>query len=223
MITIHRDLDELEQQGVLRKLRGRVTAQPSSLFDSNVRYRLDAARPEKEALARTALELIEPGGSVMLDESTTALMLAKLLPGKVPLTVITNFTMIFDELKATKGVELILLGGQYLPALDAFGGAMSEAAISAVRADTLFMSTSAVSDCVALHQNGEIMRGKRAMMASAKRRVLLVDHTKFDKIALHRLAPLTDFDLVIVDSGTERAQLDELRENSVPFKVAPAV
>ena len=46
LITIHRDLDELERQGVLMKLRGRVTAQPSSFFDSNVRYRLRAARKE---------------------------------------------------------------------------------------------------------------------------------------------------------------------------------
>ena len=220
LITIHRDLDELERQGVLMKLRGRVTAKPSSFFDSNVRYRLRAARKEKEALARFALRQIEPGQSVMLDESTTALMLAKMLPEKAPLTVITNFSLVLDELDGVRGIDLILLGGQYLPALDAFGGAVCEAALSAVRADVLFMSTSAVSDCLALHQDQEIMRGKRAMMASSKRRILLVDHTKFDKVALHRLAHLRDFDLVITDTGTDSSELAKLRENSVTFEVA---
>ena len=219
LITIHRDLDELERQGVLMKLRGRVTAQPSSFFDSNVRYRLRAARKEKEALARFALRQVEPGQSVMLDESTTALMLAKLLPEKAPLTVITNFSLVLDELDGVRGIDLILLGGQYLPALDAFGGAVCEAALSAVRADVLFMSTSAVSDCLALHQDQEIMRGKRAMMASSKHRVLLVDHTKFDKVALHRLAHLRDFDLVVTDTGTDSTELAKLREASVPFEV----
>jgi DeoR/GlpR family transcriptional regulator of sugar metabolism len=220
LITIHRDLDELERQGVLMKLRGRVTAQPSSFFDSNVRYRLRAARKEKEALARFALRQIEPGQSVMLDESTTALMLAKMLPEKAPLTVITNFSLVLNELDGVRGIDLILLGGQYLPALDAFGGAVCEAALSAVRADVLFMSTSAVSDCLALHQDQEIMRGKRAMMASSKRRVLLVDHTKFDKVALHKLAHLRDFDLVVTDTGTDSSELAKLRENSVTFEVA---
>lgn len=220
LITIHRDLDELERQGVLMKLRGRVTAQPSSFFDSNVRYRLRAARKEKEALARFALRQVEPGQSVMLDESTTALTVAKVLPEKAPLTVITNFSMVLDALNRVRGVDLILLGGQYLPALDAFGGAVCEAALSAVRADVLFMSTSAVSDCLALHQDQEIMRGKRAMMESSKRRVLLVDHTKFDKVALHKLAHLRDFDLVITDTGTSSSELAKLKETSVPFEVA---
>lgn len=221
LITIHRDLDELERRGILRKLRGHVTAQPSSRFDSSVRYRLRTATAGKEALARAALAHVRPGDSVILDESTTALMAARLLPEKSPVTVITNFVLAMNELHGIRGVDLIMLGGEYLPALQAFGGVVCEASLSVVRADIVLMSTSAVSGCFALHQDGEIMRGKRAMMASAKRRLLLVDHTKFDKVALHRLAHLSDFDLVIVDAGVGEAQLEELRENDIAFEIAP--
>jgi DeoR/GlpR family transcriptional regulator of sugar metabolism len=221
LITIHRDLDELERQGMLKKLRGYVTAEPSSLFDSNVRYRLTAAMREKEALARFALMQVEPGQSVLLDESTTALMVARLLPDKTPLTVITNFAMILNELNEVKGIDLISLGGEYLPFLAAFGGEVCQASLGVVRADVLFMSTSAVSDCVALHQDQRTMAGKRAMMAAAKRRILLVDHTKFGRVALHKLAPLGDFDLLVVDSGIDDASLKELKECSVPFEVVP--
>ncbi len=221
LITIHRDLDELERQGVVRKLRGYVTAQPSSLFDSNVRYRLRVAMAEKEGIASFALTQVEPGQSVMLDESTTALMLAKLLPNKAPLTVITNFVMILNELSEVRGIDLVSLGGKYLPFLAAFGGEVCQASLAAVHADILFMSTSAVSDCVALHQDERTMRGKRAMMSSANRRVLLVDHTKFGKVAFHKLAHLGDFDLVVVDSGIDESHLDKLRECPVPVQVAP--
>ena len=220
LITIHRDLDELERQGILRKLRGHVTAQPSSRFDSSVRYRLRTATADKEALARAALAEVRPGDSVILDESTTALMAARLLPEKSPVTIITNFAMAMNELHGVRGVDLIMLGGEYLPALEAFGGVVCEASLSVVRADVVLMSTSAVSGCFALHQDGEITRGKRAMMNSAKRRVLLVDHTKFDKVALHRLAHLSEFDLVIVDAKVGDDQLEELRENKIAFKVA---
>ena len=221
LITIHRDLDELERQGVLRKLRGYVTAQPSSLFDSNVRYRLRVAMAEKEGIASFALTQVEPGQSVMLDESTTALMLAKLLPNKAPLTVITNFVMILNELSEVRSIDLVSLGGKYLPFLAAFGGEVCQASLAAVHADILFISTSAVLDCVALHQDERTMRGKRAMMSSANRRVLLVDHTKFGKVAFHKLASLGDFDLVVVDSGIDEAHLVKLRECSVPVQVAP--
>src|SRR5882724_5215348 len=58
LMTIHRDLDELERQGVVRKFRGGVSAQPSSVFESNVSFRLRAGREEKQALARRARALI---------------------------------------------------------------------------------------------------------------------------------------------------------------------
>jgi len=221
VMTVHRDLDELERQGVLRKLRGAAEAQPSSLFESNVRYRIRSAASEKEALARFALKLVEPGQSVMLDDSTTALPLARLLRGKTPITVITNFMMGIEALKGVRGVSLISLGGEYLPSHDAFTGVVCETAIASLRANVLFMSTSAVADCQALHQEQEIVRTKRAMIASAERRVLLLDHYKLGKAALHQLAPLDSFDLIVVDSGVDERSLAELRECAVPVEVAP--
>lgn len=220
LITAHRDLDELERQGFLRKLRGYVTAQPSGLFDSNVRYRLRTATAEKEALARFALTQIESGQSVMLDESTTSLAVARLLHRKAPLHVTTNFAMVLNELNDVKGVDLVSLGGEYLPFLAAFGGEVCQASLAAVRADVLFVSTSAISGCFALHQDERTMRGKRAMMESADRRILLVDHTKFGKTAFYRLASLKDFDLVVVDSGIEEKHLEELYGCSVPVGIA---
>jgi len=213
VMTIHRDLDELERQGVLRKLRGAAEAQPTSLFESNVRYRLRAATAEKEAVAKVALGEVLPGQSVMLDDSTTALPLARLLRSVTPITVITNFLATVRELGGTKGVSLISLGGEYLPSHDAFAGVVCEAAIASLRADVLFMSTSAVSGGTAQHQEQEMVRTKRAMISASERSILLLDHNKLGKGALHRLAPLTDFDLIIVDSGVEE---DHLRGRRSP-------
>lgn len=221
VMTIHRDLDELERQGVLRKLRGAAEAQPTSLFESNVRYRMRTARAEKEAIARVAVREVGPGQSVMLDDSTTALPLARLLCAVTPITVITNFMAAIGELGGARGVGLISLGGEYLPSHDAFAGVVCEAAIASLRADVLFMSTSAVSGGVAQHQEQEMVRVKRAMISAAGRRVLLLDHNKLGKTALHRLAPLDAFDLIVVDSGVDAAQLRELKESGVPVKVAP--
>jgi DeoR/GlpR family transcriptional regulator of sugar metabolism len=59
------------------------------------------------------------------------------------------------------------------------------------------------------------------MFASANRRILIADHTKFDKRALHAIAPLTDFDAVIVDAGTSRVHVDGLRSRGIHVVVAP--
>src|SRR3954451_11488560 len=90
-MTIHRDLDALEADGWLRKVRGGATAHPAALIDTTVRHRVTTMVDAKRAIAATALEHIEGGEVLLLDDSTTVLELAKLLPGRGPLTVITNF------------------------------------------------------------------------------------------------------------------------------------
>lgn len=221
LMTIHRDLDELETQGLLRKVRGGATPQPSSLFESNVRYRMTVAEAEKQALARFALGQIEPGQAVMLDESTTCLALARLLPARVPLTVITNALTVVQELKCVGEIHLIVLGGDYWPRHDAFCGLACEATASALRADILFMSTTAIANGIAFQPDQDFAIAKRAMIAAAARRVLLVDHSKFGRVALHRLAPLREFDLIVVDDGIDEAGLRQLRQAQVPFEVVP--
>jgi DeoR/GlpR family transcriptional regulator of sugar metabolism len=221
LMTIHRDLDELEAQGILRKVRGGATALPSSLFESDVRYRLNVAVREKEAIARLAASLIEPGQAVLLDASTTTLALSKLLPRVGPLTVITNCLSILQELSKVRGIRLIVLGGDFLPHHDAFAGLLTEQAIMSLHADLLFMSVPALSGNIIYHPEEELVKVKRAMLASANKRILLLDHTKFGKTALHRLAALQEFDRVIVDAGVEEAQLNELREAHVPVDIAP--
>lgn len=221
LMTVHRDLDELERHGVLRKVRGGATAQPSSLFESNVRFRLMTSTVEKDALARYAVELIEPGQAVLLDDSTTALALSRLLPGVGPLTVITNYLRMLNELCAHPDIRLIALGGDYSASHDSFVGVVCENAIESIRADIFFMSTSAVADGMAFHQEQQVVAIKRAMLRVAKKKVLLIDHGKLGKVALHTLAPLSAFDLIVVDSAVGESQLRELRDAGVPFVAAP--
>ncbi len=221
LMTVHRDLDELERRGVLRKIRGGATPQPSSLFESNVRYRLSTARAEKAALAKFALAMIEPGQAILLDDATTTLALARLLPGIAPLTVITNYLATIQLLHSAPDIRLIVLGGEYFPSHDSFLGIVCEDAIASLRADLFFMSTSAVSNGIAYHQEQEIVAVKRAMLRAAARSILLIDHSKLGKTALHHLAPLTDFDLVVVDDGVDEAGCRALEDGKVPFAVAP--
>jgi DeoR/GlpR family transcriptional regulator of sugar metabolism len=222
LMTIHRDLDELERRGVVRKVRGGVTAQPSSVFESNVSYRLKSMQAEKDAIAARAVELIEPGMAVMLDDSTTSLALARRLEGITPLTVVTNFLDTLNLLATMHDIRLMGLGGDYDPMHNSFLGVSCVEAIESLQVDLCFVSTSAVSGGYAYHQEQHIVAVKRAMLAGAARNVLLIDHTKLGRAALHRVAPLSVFDRVLVDDGADAEALRSLDEHKVPYELVQA-
>ena len=221
-MTIHRDLDELEQQGVLRKVRSGATALPSSLFESDVRFRFRQQLAEKDAIAREALKYIEPGQSVFLDEATTLLSLVHLLPAITPLTVISNFLPILKELTpGGKGLRLFGLGGEYTARFDTFTGLITEQAVQSLRADIFFTSVTATSDGMLYHPSETVIRVKRAMMHSSTLSVLLMDHTKFGKVGLYSMTPIQEFDLVIVDARIDKRYVSEMTEAGVKVVVAP--
>jgi DeoR/GlpR family transcriptional regulator of sugar metabolism len=222
LMTVHRDLDELESRALIRKSRGVATALSSSLVESSDVFRLGQQQEEKESLARAVLDYIEPGQAILLDDSTTVLKLVELLPEKTPLTVITNVLTIMNKLAHVRGISLLALGGNYYNWCSAFMGRMTNEAISALRADTFIMSTSAITDDTCFHQTLETVDTKRAMFDAAATRILLVDHTKFAKRALHALAHLTEYDLVIVDNKTDASHIMRLRKQGVNVVVAPS-
>lgn len=221
VMTVHRDLDELEARGLLRKTRGQATALSTSLVESSDVYRSNRQVAEKESLAVAALEFIEPGQSIFLDDSTTVLQLAKYLPTRAPLTVITNVLTLMNELTGMRGISLVALGGDYYNWCSAFLGRMTNEAIQKLRADIFIMSTSAITDDVCFHQTLETVDTKRAMFESAATRILLVDHTKFEKRALHALAELTEYDIVIVDARTAPEHVTRMRSKGIRVVIAP--
>jgi len=220
LMTVHRDLDELVRKGLLRKYRGGVSAMPSSVFESNVEYRLRSHVREKDAIARSAVTLIEPGMSVLLDDSTTALALARLLGDKGPLTVVTNFARTLDLLKGAPEIRLIGLGGDYSRTHDSFNGVACSEAIAALSVDIAFVSTSAMTTNATFHQEQDIVLVKRAMLEAADTKILLMDSSKLSRTALYRLAPLSNFDELVVDAGVPVQLIEALREVR-PVQVAP--
>lgn len=221
-MTLHRDLDALEARGFLRKSRGVATAVATSLVESNPDYRDRQHQAEKQMVAQAAYVLVEPGQAVILDDSTTGLRLAEMLPQRQPLTVITNFQRVMTAMVGHPGIALIGLGGQHYQWCDAYMGSLTINALRSLRADVVFMSTPAITDDICFHQHHDGALLKRAMFETAARRYLCVDHSKFTERALHANIALTEFDAVIVDPGISRDDLTRLNEKGVKVIVADA-
>lgn len=212
VMTVHRDLDELEKRGFLHKVRGGATSAPTTTFHGDLEHRMQAQVEAKRALAHEVLATeVEPGQIVALDDSTTSLMLARLLPQRAPLTVVTHFLPVIRALAAQPGIELVGLGGRYDAAYDSFLGRATAEAAAELRPDVLFLSTTAVAEDVCYLQSLGTAITRRALIASAARSVALIDHTKFDRRAPHRLVRVSELGRVVVDAATPAATVRRLR------------
>ena len=222
-MTIHRDLDHLHSRGVLRKVRSGAEARPSEAFEHHHAYRAELNLPQKRAIADAALRWAADRGAlqaVALDDSTTALQLVPALRERGPLTVVSNSLPVLTAFAAQPEVRLTAVGGEFVPEFASFGGSSAVAALAELHYDVVFMSVTAVADGACYHPSRATADLKRAFLRSAELRVLLADHTKFTRRAVHRIGALADFDAVVVDAATDPADLDAVRAAGVELVVA---
>jgi DeoR/GlpR family transcriptional regulator of sugar metabolism len=223
IMTVHRDLDELEARGFLRKVRGGATSAPMRTFHGDLAHRMRAQVREKEMMAEFVMRTeVEPGQVIAFDDSTTTLAVARLLPRRAPLTVVTHFLPVIRALADHPNIEIIGLGGRYVPSYDSFLGQATAEAAAQLQTDVLFMSTTAVIDGMCYIQSQDTVITRRVLINRAGRTVALLDHTKFARRALHRLVDLAELDRVVVDPATPQDVVRDLRRRSVPVEVAEA-
>ena len=109
--TIRRDLEKLEREGFVKKTYGGAVLNKNISVDLPLKIREKTNRKEKLAIAQKVAELVEEGECIMLDSSSTSLMIAQSLKKKEKLTVITNSVEVLIELSGCEGIQVISTGG----------------------------------------------------------------------------------------------------------------
>jgi DeoR/GlpR family transcriptional regulator of sugar metabolism len=223
LVTIHRDLTELEQRGVVRRHRGGATTMPAEFFHSQLSYRMTLQLAEKQAVAAAALKYVEPGSSILLDDSTTVFQMIAGLPQRAPLQVATTFvpglTRLF-QLAGNHDISVIGLGGLYDVGHDAVLGLQTIQQVRGIHINAAFLSCRAVSTEGAFHPDEDVVALKRAMMDVASSKYLLVDNTKINRMALLEVGALEEFDLIIIDSQADPEVLTAWREAGIKYELA---
>lgn len=214
LMTMHRDLDDLAERRLLRKLRGRVAAYPALTMETAKRFREGLHLPEKEALCAVAAEEVSPGQTVFLDDSTTLFPLARRLARLSRLAVVTNSLEIARILGEREHSEVVLLGGRYTE-FDSCIGPDVLAALTRYRADIGFVSATAVAAGRLYHPVRDYAELKRAALAAARRNVLVVDRSKFGRTATHLHGEASDYDVVITEEQTPDDEVEAMRAMGV--------
>ena len=196
--TIRRDLEYLDRIGQIRRTRGGASFSGDSLtgFDE----RRSQATADKQAVARVAAGLIQPGEAVLLDGGTTTLEVARQLVGRA-LHVVTNSLPIVNLLANQPEIELIQIGGYLFPKTGVALGPLAVSALSQIHVRRLFMSVGGITEQGLFNTNTLLVETERQMMLSAEEVVVVTDSSKLGHSALAHLCPLQKVHQLIVDSG----------------------
>lgn len=200
--TIRRDLKILEQAGVVRRVHGGAIPVERLTFEPALAQRDQLMTEEKEAIAHEAISLLPDNGSILIDAGSTTRRFAQILPPDRGLTVVTNSPAIGLQLAHRDDLTVLLLGGRLRKKTLATVDEWAIHATSQIHVDIAFMATNGLSVARGLTTPDPAEAGiKRAMIASAKKVILLADHTKIDDDYFARFADLSDIDLLVTDSG----------------------
>lgn len=200
--TVRRDLKALDRAGLVRRVHGGAIPAGRLDFEPDLAERDTVAADEKDRIARAALAELPDDGSVILDAGTTAARLAAEFPLESDVTVVTHGLPVAARLADHPGLTLHLVGGRIRHRTRAAVDDWALRAYREINADVLFLAT-----------NGFSLEGglttpdlaeaavKRAVIAAARRVVLIADSSKFGQQHFARFGDLADVDVLITDTG----------------------
>lgn len=195
-MTVRRDLRALAREGKLERVRGgAVNASTERPFAETAIERFDA----KNRIGAAAASLVEDGQTVMIDIGTTTLQAAHHLHGR-NITVITTSLAVYEELVPDPAIELMLPGGVVRRNYRSLVGVLAEDSLRQLKADILFLGTSAVDPDLGVWDSTMIeVPIKRAMIGAAERVALLADVDKFSMAGLVRVCDAGAIDDIVTD------------------------
>lgn len=197
--TVRRDLITLEQQGLVRRVRG--GAMPTSGPAPSYLVRASDPDPSLNALAERAVRLIpDTTATIFLDAGTTMNAIAARLPDNFAGLVVTPAPSVaLAALHRGAGVHLI--GGGLSPEGAMATGGEAERAIADCAADLCFLGACGLWPEFGLSAEDAGEAGvKRAMAQAAARAVVVTSATKMDRRGRHRVLSLKEIDTLVTDA-----------------------
>jgi DeoR family glycerol-3-phosphate regulon repressor len=219
--TIRRDLRELAERRLLRKVHGgAVTAQTA--LESDFSLRVTQQQLEKQRIAECAAAMFDAGDSLFIDAGTTTAIFAGALALRSGLTVITNAIDVASRLWHGPGKNRVhLLGGEYRGDPAECVGPQTIEQIASFRADHAVLTIGAVdAEGGFLDFNMDEAKIAAAMVRQAGTVTVLADHTKLGRLALVKVCDLKEVSRLVTDAPPPKPLGNALHAAGVEVVVA---
>lgn len=201
-MTIRRDLEQLEEIGALVRVHGGAVTAESRSYEPGFHARSVRNTEEKERIGAAAAALIGDGETLVLDAGSTSMHVAEALKGRRNLRILAMSLRIANLLADEPGIVLMVPGGTVRAHERVIYGSTTEHAFADLYFDT-FVGTAGGVDLEGgvTEYDFDDCQVKRAAVSSARRFMLVADHSKLDKVAFARVSSLDGVDTLVTDSA----------------------
>ncbi len=219
--TIRRDLERLEEEGVIERTHGGAMLSQHLELETEYQHRAQMFAEEKRLIGKMAASLVQDGDTIFLNSGTTTTQILRHLPVDADITVITNNLFAVAEIGEV-GYELILVGGAFQPKLKSVAGRFSGSNLSQVYADKAFIGVDGINvkyGCT-VPSIAEAEHDRMMIERTHGKVYIAADHSKWGMIANFEIAQIDQIHAIITDSQLDPAAQVALRARSVEIILA---
>jgi DeoR/GlpR family transcriptional regulator of sugar metabolism len=216
-MTIRRDVEALEEDGFVRRIVGGAISVRNTSTEPPFESRASASTQAKERIAQAVVELLIPGETVLLDSGSTVLSVARVIRRKdLKLTIVTPSTLAALELADAPDTTVYLTGGQLRTGELSLIGPEAINSVRRFNCDTFVMGVAGVDLRGGISDSHyDEAHVKQAGMASSGRVIIAADQTKLGRMALVKIADLSDFAILVTDAPEDHPSVKEARSNGM--------
>ena len=218
-VTIRKDLDVLESQGLLLRVHGGAMASGRGRLELHFANREQEHLEEKRRIAQAAAALVSSGQRIFLDASTTALQIARLLKDREDLTVVTNGLYTALELTFSAGITTVVVGGTMRHRSSSLVGSLSADLLQRLRVDIGFFGARAVTGDGLMEADLDEAQLKQRLVQVSTVVVGIVDSSKFGSTAFSIFALPNELDRIITDDAAPPLIVDALRAQEIMIDI----
>lgn len=209
--TARRILAQLAKSGcILRHHGGAVSRHKSEI--TNALSRVNQNAELKKRIVAKAAKIIKDGQTIVMLSGSTVYHLSCFIKDK-KITVITNSLLVFEELKARKNIQLILLGGYYNHAESETSGYLTNSSPSYYRSDYLFMGTSGFDEFSGFTNDSYSIDVYRACLSMCRQACVLTESSKYNRGGTSIAAKPNEISYLFSDRGLSPLVAEHFRQN----------
>jgi len=202
--TVRRDLDALEEGGVIKRTHGGAFYSGPTPNLPHFRQRQEAQWDKKKQIAQAAADLIEDGDTVLLDGGSTTYELARELVGR-PLQVVTNSLPVANLFNTDASTDLIIVGGYVHARTGSVQGPYASEMLKKLHVRRAVISAAGINDQGIYNTNRMLVETQWAMMDATDEVILVADSSKFGHQSLAYVCELHSINSLVSDSQLNEA------------------
>ena len=210
-MTIRRDLEALEGEGLLRRIHGGAVATDRVTYEFSFLEKEGRNIEAKRRIAAACAARVTSEDVVFLDSGSTTLAIARALRGRAPRMIVTHNLCVVGEFLYQREVRVLLPGGELNPlSPDVFGELTCEA-LGRISVDVAFLGADAVDPQSGFYAPDlKSVSISRAASANAGRSILAADSSKFGLRSNFKVGEFSDLAMVVTDGGVSEGAVKRL-------------